>query len=1287
MAGFYLTVTSSATYNLDAPTIEILIDGVVVSSFLETEITNSGTSTNTFYVEYAGSYPSAISARINDGSSETGRTVNFESFAINGRDIREATLTGGQGSQEDFTFSTTYNFNTTNTDWMFGSVAPTISMFNNVTYTGTGAADFLNGNYNATDIADLGSGNDVVNGNTGDDVLFGGDGSDRLIGAAGNDVLVGGNGNDELRGQLGDDIIYGEDGNDFIYGNEGNDTLNGGAGNDRINGFDDDDIIIGGAGIDILNGDAGNDTIYGGDDKDFINGGEGNDVIHGDGGSDVINAGEGDNTVDGGDGSDQIRSGSGIDNITAGAGLDVVYAGAGDDTIDGGDDNDALHGEDGNDTIFGGAGQDQITGGLGNDIIDGGSQSDVIRGNDGDDTINGGDHNDTLYGGVGVDTLNGDAGSDRIYGEMGDDVIDGGNGNDFIYGGNGNDNASGGNGEDSIYGDNGDDTVYGGGADDFIRGGNDNDTLYGEAGVDIIHGDAGDDFVHGGADNDILYGQDGVDDLRGDDGDDRLNGGNGNDILRGGNGNDIHGGGNDDDQIFGEAGDDALYGQNGNDLLNGGDDNDHLFGGAGIDTLIGGAGNDTLVYDGVDSINGNSGIDTLLVAGNDDVTIDLSAGLATGIEAIDMANQNGTATVNNLQISMTDIAGRSDTGEMTISGDIGLDQVNFSATDSGTRGADIDIDGVNYATFTGGGATAYVQIGLIYNGTILTENGGGGSNTPTAGDDILTGTPNQDTISGLAGNDTITGDADHDTLNGDEGNDNLYGGAGNDTLNGGDGNDILYASLTGTITPSISPTTVENNNPGVFYSADTGNFYQFVNANTNYAGAATAASNSTLEGVSGHLVTITSAVENSFILDLVGNNFAWMDGTDSGTEGTFVWTEGPDAGTQFWNDVGNYENWYQGTPTTNSNTNDNVLFLGDQFSGTWYAWTGGYNTNYVVEWEGTDVLQETIVGYDSRNETNTLNGGAGDDTLYGSMGRDTLVGGEGADTLVGGAGNDKLFAGGLSQSEIDAILAANTGVSYSEETGNFYQYVTGTTNYATALSSANGATINGVNGHLATITSVEENDFLTNLTGNNFAWIAGSDEATEGTFVWDAGPDAGIQFWNDIGNYENWFQNSPTTNTAANDHVVFLGQQYNGQWYIFADNSNINGYIVEWEGSAFSNDTSANSLNGGLGADDLYGSNGIDTFIFESASAFNDIDTIHNFEDTQDILDLSDILDGLNVNATNIDDYVSVDLTSGVRVDISGSGTFGADTQIASFNATTGVDDALTMFNEGELIV
>jgi Ca2+-binding RTX toxin-like protein len=97
------------------------------------------------------------------------------------------------------------------------------------------------------------------------------------------------------------------------------------------------------------------------------------------------------------------------------------------------------------------------------------------------------------------------------------------------------------------------------------------------------------------------------------------------------------------------------------------------------------------------------------------------------------------------------------------------------------------------------------------------SNGG----APTAGDDVILGTPaaddisaldgndtvcggdGDDTIVGGAGDDTILGQAGNDLLSGNSGNDTVYGGAdddtvyagsGDDTVNGGDGNDVLGGS-------------------------------------------------------------------------------------------------------------------------------------------------------------------------------------------------------------------------------------------------------------------------------------------------------------------------------------------------------------------------------------------------------------------------------------------------------------------------------------------------------------
>ena len=65
-----------------------------------------------------------------------------------------------------------------------------------------------------------------------------------------------------------------------------------------------------------------------------------------------------------------------------------------------------------------------------------------------------------------------------------------------------------------------------------------------------------------------------------------------------------------------------------------------------------------------------------------------------------------------------------------------------------------------------------------------------------------------------------------------------------------------------------------------------------------------------------------------------------------------------------------------------------------------------------------------------------------------------------------------------------------------------------------------------------------------------------------------------------------------------------------------------------------------------------------------------------------DAIDISDVLSGLGVNAGNLSQYVDVTLGNGVRVDVTGSSSFGAPTQIASFAGSTNVTDEATMLVE-----
>jgi Ca2+-binding RTX toxin-like protein len=87
---------------------------------------------------------------------------------------------------------------------------------------------------------------------------------------------------------------------------------------------------------------------------------------------------------------------------------------------------------------------------------------------------------------------------------------------------------------------------------------------------------------------------------------------------------------------------------------------------------------------------------------------------------------------------------------------------------------------------------------------------------PTAGDDVILGTPGADDIQGGGGNDTICSGAGADKINGGAGNDTVDAGGGSDLVTAGVGNDVLfggadkdtvsYADASGGVTVSLGAT-------------------------------------------------------------------------------------------------------------------------------------------------------------------------------------------------------------------------------------------------------------------------------------------------------------------------------------------------------------------------------------------------------------------------------------------------------------------------------------------------
>gem|GEM_PF-250245 len=563
----------------------------------------------------------------------------------------------------------------------------------------------IDAQYHGNDVLYGGAGNDELQGNGGNDYLDGGTGQDLLLGQDGNDTLQGGDGNDELQGGAG---------NDSLFGGKDNDRLFGGEGDDYLSGDDGDDELSGDAGNDRMMGGAGNDQLWGGAGDDVADGGEGADIIDGNEGNDTLNGGAGDDQIDGDDGNDILYGGTGVDSIYGGTGNDVIYGEAG---------NDVLTGAEGDDTIRGGDGADQAFGSVGNDTLLGEAGDDVLSGEDGDDVLDGGAGNDKLWGGAGNDTFHFETGwgNDVIYNlgaaNAGNDRISFGTGIDptsLVYAIAGKDLII----TDAMRGD----TIYAVGffgptstaslafqdgtivshedlvqqlgvglpaegtpGDDVLTGTDGNDQLLGGAGDDVLNGMGGDDFLEGGTGNDTLAGGAGNDDMDGGEGDDiyhlgygfgidrilNLGAANaGSDVIRFNSsltpgmisnfqvsGDDlmvafVHGGNPStvsfdtlilegflspsnsthiiefadgtrltagdfigtgvDNRWDGTEGGDTHSGGSGADFLNGAGGNDTLSGAGGNDRIYGGDGNDVLDGgDGIDSLYGMSGNDEL----------------------------------------------------------------------------------------------------------------------------------------------------------------------------------------------------------------------------------------------------------------------------------------------------------------------------------------------------------------------------------------------------------------------------------------------------------------------------------------------------------------------------------------------------------------------------------------------------------------------------------------------------------------------------------------------------
>jgi len=140
--------------------------------------------------------------------------------------------------------------------------------------------------------------------------------------------------------------------------------------------------------------------------------------------------------------------------------------------------------------------------------------------------------------------------------------------------------------------------------------------------------------------------------------------------------------------------------------------------------------------------------------------------------------------------------------------------------------------------------------------------------------------------------------------------------------NGSGANNVavkLYRRTNSTITGFTN----QQNYNGHSYYRSTGNAY-WLDAKSNCI------------AMGGHLVTVTSSGENSFIYNLWPSG--WIGLTDEVTEGTWRWVTG---------ETYSYTSWNPGEPN-NAGNEDYVQFVG---SGKWNDLPNGYSLPYVLEFE------------------------------------------------------------------------------------------------------------------------------------------------------------------------------------------------------------------------------------------------------------------------------------------------------------------------------------------------
>ena len=876
------------------------------------------------------------------------------------------------------------------------------------------------------------------------------------------------------------------------------------------------------------------------------------------------------------------------------------------------------------------------------DALDG---RDTIYSGAGNDKINGNDGNDIIRGGAGNDLLYGASGDDRLYGEEGNDTLYGGDGNDRVHGGDGDDHIHGNDGNDKLNGNDGDDLITGGLGDDRLNGSNGNDIIYGNEGTDILTGGIGNDSLDGGDGDDLIYAGAGADIVDGGDGNDYLIGNDGNDTLNGGAG---------DDTILGLDDTDTIFGNEGNDTLEGGEGNDTLNGGAGDDTLDGGNGNDTIYGDDFDLLD-------IMESGQVAVTQTSTTQWHT---------VNFTGVIENAVVKMfaSDVTGDPFTTRVRNITSTGfqfqLDEYDY--LDGVTALENISWMAVSEGTYTLVGGQV-IQAGFTSTANEATSSvsfGGAFDNAPVVFSQLSS---DNDLSAVITKNDNVSSGGFEVYMHEQE------LGAGTHASE-----DIGYIAIEsgGSTTSGLVVGT-------------TGNNVTHTNTTINFGGSFTSfpiliADSQTDDGADPGVVVGNGTLG-------VSSGVVFFDEEESADAETAHTTE----------DVGYIaltSGIHQAYAPTGGGSD---IIMGGDGSDTIYADMEG------DIFTGLGTLRETIleqapVGYWQLDDTGTVADNEGDVTaIDGTLNNGVLTG---QAALYSGGSQSMGFDGTNDFIEIPDNNAINL-LSQTQRTIELVFNADNTTGRQVLYEEGGG--VNSINIYLdgANIYFVIRDQDEFGPFNINASVVAGQTYHAAITFD-SLGTDLFTGYLDGVvvgtgatatdldAHSGNISIGASSDGTYYHDGLTNAGNYFDGRisdvavYNTALDATEIQKHAAIVTGTlAGSAGAIDDQLFGGDGLDSLYGGNGRDSFVFESASAFNNVDRIFNFNEFErDAIDISDLLTGYVDGVSDINDFVQLSESGGhtfVGIDANGATGGASYTNVARISDTLGlnVDDLLTQGN------